>query len=80
MRLEKKYSKIKKLISTVKSLDSIHNEKISLLQKICFLEEEYEDLLLRKKSLEDKLIPTLEPDELNKSIYEIKNIVRSKLR
>jgi hypothetical protein len=79
MRLDKKYSKIKKLIRTIKLLDSIHNEKMILLSKLSFIEEEYEDLLIYKKSLESKIIPTLEHDEINKSIMDIKHIVKSKL-
>jgi len=79
MRLDKKYSKIKKLIRTIKLLDSIHNEKMILLNKLSFIEEEYEDLLIYKKSLESKIIPTLEHDEINKSIMDIKHIVKSKL-
>ena len=79
MKLDKKYSKIKKLIRTVKLLDSIYNEKMMLLSKVSFLEEEYEDLLIYKKRLESKIIPSLEHDEINKNIYDVKQIVKSKL-
>jgi hypothetical protein len=79
MGLEKKYSRIKKLIRTIESLDYIYKEKQLLRQKLFFLEEEYEDLLMSKKKLESKIIPSLEPDEINKSVYEIKSIVKSKL-
>lgn len=79
MKLEKKYNKIKKLIRTLKNLDHIHNEKQILMNKLYYLEEEYEELLIYKKNLETKLIPVLEPDEINKDLYDIKNIVKIKL-
>jgi hypothetical protein len=79
MKLEKKYNKIKKLIRTLKNLDHIHNEKQILMNKLYYLEEEYEELLIYKKNLETKLIPVLEPDEINKDLYDIKNIVKDKL-
>jgi len=79
MKLEKKYNKIKKLIRTLKNLDHIHNEKQILMNKLYYLEEEYEELLIYKKNLETKLIPVLEPDEINKDLYYIKNIVKDKL-
>ena len=79
MKLEKKYNKIKKLIRILKNLDYIHNEKQILINKLYYLEEEYEELLVSKKNLETKLIPVLEPDEINKDLYDIKNIVKDKL-